>query len=122
MDGELGGDKTWPTEDREKAAMDSAASQARTFRVKGDSFQLLALYEQRINRTIERNMAEVRTLRAERQPVRDRALEEAQLLAQHAQSKGESTTQHKIFRPNCSEAGSQEMGPILNFQLPRSPA
>ena len=69
MEGELGGDKIWPTEDREKAAKDESASHARTWRIKGDSFQLLALYEQRINRAIERNMAELRTLRAERQAV-----------------------------------------------------
>jgi hypothetical protein len=51
---------------------------------------LLSLYQQRIQRSIERNMAELRTLRAERQAALDRALEDAVLRAQLARSKGET--------------------------------
>jgi hypothetical protein len=69
--------------------MDHALSQARTWLDDGKHIQLLSLYQQRIQRSIERNMAELRTLRAERKVARDQALEEALLLAQLAQSKGE---------------------------------
>ena len=78
---------------------DDAMSQARTWLARSDKFQLLALYEGRINRTIERNMAELRTLRAERKAALDQALEEAQVLAQHAQSKGETYDPARDFPP-----------------------
>src|SRR5580658_11136866 len=77
------------TEDPEQALINEAVTQARSWLAKSDNFQLLTLYEQRINRTIERNMAELRTLRAERKAAREQVLEEAVLLAQLAQSKGE---------------------------------
>jgi hypothetical protein len=50
----------------------------------------LSLYQQRIQRSIERSMAELRTLRAERKAARDQAVEEAVLLSQLAKSKGET--------------------------------
>jgi hypothetical protein len=78
-----------PSDDAEQALMNETINQARSWLAKSDHFQLFTLYEQRINRTIERNMAELRTLRAERQAARDQALEEAVLLSELAQSKGE---------------------------------
>src|SRR5580704_3983871 len=59
------------TEDPAQLLLEDALIQARTWLAKNDNFLLLALYEQRINRTIERNMAELRTLRAERKAARD---------------------------------------------------
>jgi len=120
MEGELGGDKIWPTEDRAQAAMDELSSQARTWRIKGDSFQLLATYEGRINRTIERNMAELRTLRAERQAVRDRALAEAALLAQHAQSKGEKYDAIADFPPELLGVDSVFSASAITLRIART--
>jgi hypothetical protein len=74
-------------------------SQARTWLDDGKHIQLLSLYQQRIQRSIERNMAELRTLRAERKAARDQALEEALLLAQLAQSKGEKYDAAADFPP-----------------------
>jgi hypothetical protein len=71
-------------------AMLQAASQAKTWLKEGKNIQLLSLYQQRIQRSIERNMAELRTLRAERKAALDQALEEAVLLSQLAKSKGET--------------------------------
>jgi hypothetical protein len=65
-------------------------SQAKTWLADGKHIQLLSLYQQRIQRSIERNMAELRTLRAERKAARDQAIEEAILLSQLAKSKGET--------------------------------
>jgi hypothetical protein len=65
-------------------------SQARTWLDDGKHIQSLSLYQQRIQRSVERNMAELRTLRAERKAARDQALEEAVLLAQLAKSKGDA--------------------------------
>jgi hypothetical protein len=74
----------------EELPMMEAISQTQTWLKEGKNIQLLALYGQRIQRSIERNIAELRTLRAERTAVRDRALEEAVLLSQLAKSKGEA--------------------------------
>jgi hypothetical protein len=46
---------------------------------------LLSLYQQRIQRSIEKNMAELRTLRAERLAARQQAVEEAILRSQLGQ-------------------------------------
>ena len=92
--------------DPAQIAIDEAMTQARTWLAKSDNFQLLALYEQRINRTVERNMAELRALRAERQAVRRQALEEAQLLAQHSRSKGETYDPARDFPPELLASGS----------------
>jgi hypothetical protein len=67
-----------------------ALSQARTWLDDGKHIQLLSLYQQRIQRSIEKHMAELRTLRAERKAARDQALEQATLLSQLAKSKGET--------------------------------
>ena len=74
-------------------------SQARTWLDDGKHIQLLSLYQQRIQRSVERNMAELRTLRAERKAALDQALAEALLLAQHAQSKGEKYDAAADFPP-----------------------
>jgi hypothetical protein len=79
--------------------LSQALSQARTWLADGKHIQLLSLYQQRIQRSIERNMAEVRTLRAERKAAREQALAEALLLAQHAQSKGEKYDAAADFPP-----------------------
>jgi hypothetical protein len=50
----------------------------------------VSFYQQRIQRSIEKHMAELRTLRAERLAARQQALEEAMLLSQLANSKGET--------------------------------
>jgi hypothetical protein len=70
------------TEDPAQLLIEDTLIQARTWLAKNDNFLLLALYEQRISRTIERNMAELRTLRAERKAARDQALAEALRLSQ----------------------------------------
>ncbi len=51
-------------------------------------------------------MAELRTLRAERQAARQQALEEAQLLAQLAYSKGEKYDPANDFPPEILSIGS----------------
>jgi hypothetical protein len=94
------------SEDPAQVLINEAVTQARSWLAKSDNFQLLTLYEQRITRTIERNMAELRTLRAERKAARDQALEEAVLLAQLAQSKGETYDPTADFPPELLGIGS----------------
>jgi hypothetical protein len=85
-------DESQPLDQREidQPEICQPLSQAKTWLADGKHIQLLSLYEQRIQRAIERNMAELRTLRAERQAARQQALEEAVLLSQLATSKGET--------------------------------
>src|ERR1700683_3147697 len=94
------------TEDPAQLLLEDTLIQARTWLARNDNFLLLALYEQRINRTMERNMAELRTLRAERQAAREQALEEALLLAQLAQSKGEKYDPAADFPPELLRINS----------------
>jgi hypothetical protein len=94
--------------------------QARTWLAKNDNFLLLALYEQRISRTIERNMAELRTLRAERKAARDQALEEAVLLAQLAESKGEKYDAAADFPPELLGINSVFSGAAVTLLIARN--
>jgi len=107
--GQIGALGTIASRDRDDPAglpIDEALSQARTWLAKGENFLLLSLYEQRIHRAIEKNMAQLRSLRAERQAVHQQALEEAQLLAQLAYSKGEKYDPALDFPPEILQIGS----------------
>jgi len=104
--GQLGQLASFPREDPKQLPIDEAISRAHTWIGNSQNFALLTLYEQRIQRAIERNMAQLRTLRAERQAVRQQAIEEAQLLAQHAYSKGETYDPAADFPPEILAIGS----------------
>jgi hypothetical protein len=104
--GQLGALATSDRDDPAQLPIDEALSRARTWVDKSENFQLLALYEQRIHRAIEKNMAQLRTLRAERKAVLQQALEEAQLLAQLAYSKGEKYDPARDFPPEILQIGS----------------
>jgi hypothetical protein len=97
-----------------------ALTQARSWLTKGQNIQLLALYEQRIHRAIEKNMAELRTLRAERQAIQQKALEEAQLLAQLAYYKGESYDPAADFPEEILNDGSDFSTNGINRALLRN--
>jgi hypothetical protein len=71
------------------AQVDTALAQARVWISKGGNLQLLGLYESRIQRRFEKNMDQIRTLQAERKASLEQLLEEADLLCQLAESKGE---------------------------------
>src|SRR5580658_9382071 len=104
--GQLGHPYGGIREDAAQVPIDEALSKAHTWLTKSQNFQLLARYAQRIHRAIEKNMAQLRTLRAERQAVLQQALEEAQLLAQLAYSKGEKYDPANDFPPEILQLGS----------------
>lgn len=60
----------------------AALTAARTFAQEGKQFQLITLYEQRINRTLHKNIALLRELQTERKAIREARMKEAQLLLQ----------------------------------------
>jgi hypothetical protein len=65
-----------------------ALADARTFQTRANQFQLLTIYEQRINRNLQRNLKQLHELQAERKAQREQALTEAQILAQLNPSQG----------------------------------
>jgi hypothetical protein len=84
-------------------------SRARPWLAKGEDFQFLALYVQQvqpIHRAIEKNMAGLRILRTARQAAPPQALEEAQLPAQLAFSKGGKYHPASGFPPDMPPIGS----------------
>jgi hypothetical protein len=95
-------------------------SQAKTWLADGKHIQLLSLYQQRIQRSIERNMAELRTLRAERKAARDQALGEALLLAQLAESKGEKYDAAADFPPELLGINSVFSGAEITRLIARN--
>jgi len=97
----------------DKPQMDHALSQARTWLGNGKNIQLLSLYEQRIQRSIERSMAELRTLRAERLAARQQAVEEAILLTQLAKSKGEAYHPPADYPTEYFVFSRAEMEPLI---------
>jgi hypothetical protein len=68
----------------ERRELQVALADARTFQAQANQFQLLTIYEQRISRNAQRNLQQLQELQAERRQQHDRALEEAQLLAQQS--------------------------------------
>jgi hypothetical protein len=72
----------------ERREIHIALADARTFQNQAPHFQLLTIYEQRINRNLQRNLKQLQELQAERKAQREQALEEAQLLAQLNLSQG----------------------------------
>jgi hypothetical protein len=69
---------------------DMALAESMTFMRQSKEFMLLTLYESRIGRNIRRNMAQLHELQAARKAGREKAFEEAQLLAQLAADNGET--------------------------------
>jgi hypothetical protein len=59
-----------------------ALANAGTFQTQAAAFNLLSIYEQRINRNLQRNMKLLHELQTERKAQHDQAIEEARLLAQ----------------------------------------
>ncbi len=59
-----------------------ALADAETFQTQAAAFDRLSIYEQRINRNLQRNMKLLKELQTERKKQHDQALEEAKLLAQ----------------------------------------
>jgi hypothetical protein len=99
--------------------IDEALAQARTWLAEGKNLQLLALYEQRIHRAVEKGMAELRVLQTERKAARQQALEEAQLLAQLAYMNGEQYDASRDFRPELLKNGSDFSAAAINRSLGR---
>jgi len=104
----------------EHCPVDQAKAQAHAWDDKGPELHLLALYETRIQRSIERNMAELRTLRAERNAARKQALDEAQVLVQHAKTKNEPYDPAPDFPPEILQNGFDFSTGVITHLIDRN--
>jgi hypothetical protein len=68
--------------------LDVALTTARVFTIESKQLQLLTLYEQRLNRAIEKNLALLQSLQAARKTQRDADMKDAATLLQLTEMKG----------------------------------
>jgi hypothetical protein len=85
----------------ERRELQTALADARTFQTQANQFQLLTIYEQRINRNLQRNLKQLHELQAEHREQCERALEEAKLLAQLSLMNG------LRYEPAADQGGDQ---------------
>jgi hypothetical protein len=115
------------------AEVDTALAQARVWISKGGNLQLLGLYESRIQRRFEKNMAEIRTLQAARKADLEQALEEVDLLCQLAESRGEEAEPSHFVSLSRFDFSTADISRLLlrrrdlreakkRFQDPRKPS
>jgi hypothetical protein len=115
------------------AEVDTALAQGRVWISKGGNLQLLGLYESRIQRRFEKNMAEIRTLQAERKYDLEQLLEEADLLCQLAESRGEEADPSQFVSLRRFDFSTLDVTRLVNrrrdlreakkrFQDPRKPS
>ena len=77
--------------------IEASFAQARTWLNDGKDFQLLGLYEHRIQRRVEKNMQMLRELQQDRKAALEQAAEELALLTQLAETKGETYDAERDF-------------------------
>jgi hypothetical protein len=75
--------------------VEAALDQARTWAKQAHNLQLLTVYEQRIRRAVDKNMAQLKALQTERKEAASEAMDQAKLLYRLAQSQG------KPYRPEA---------------------
>ena len=77
--------------------VDQAFAQARTWIHEARNLQLLTIYEQRIQRKVDKNMLQLKTLQTERKQVAQGAMRQAKLLYQLAQAEGKPYQPEAFF-------------------------
>jgi len=78
------GGQAWPN----GPELDAALTMAHTFTLESKQLQLLSLYEQRINRAIQKNLALLQSLQSVRKQEREAAMKEAAALLKLSEMKG----------------------------------
>ena len=73
---------------RDIPQLDAALTTAHVFTLEAKQLQLLTLYEQRINRAIQKNLALLQSLQATRKAEREAQMKEAAILLQLSEMKG----------------------------------
>lgn len=94
--------------------LDSCISNGQTWLAEARNLNLLSLYENRTHRRIERNMAELRRLQAERRAQLEVAVAEAALLAQAAEITGEKADTAEPFARRNFEFSAFETARMID--------
>jgi hypothetical protein len=95
--------------------IDTALAEAQVWMTDSKRLALLTLYENRIQRRVEKNLQILHQMQQDRKAALDKAVEEADLLAQLAASKGEAYDIERDF-PRAAHPRN------LIFHSPKSPA
>jgi hypothetical protein len=99
--------------------IDAAFAQARTWLADGRNLQLLTLYESRIQRSIEKALAQLATFQEKREAAHRKAMEEALLLAQLDHMRGQPYCPERDLPPDPVESGSVFSATAVNQALAR---
>ena len=83
--------------------VDNAFAQVRTWEKAAHNLQLLTIYEQRIRRAVEKNMAQFETLQTKRKAEAAKAMEQAKMLYRLAKAQG------KPYRPEAFFTAAPEV-------------
>ena len=94
--------------------LDSCIANGETWLTEAKNLNLLSLYENRIHRRWEKNMAELRRLQNERKAALEAAIAEAALLAQLAESKGETSNPAEPFTRRNFEFSASEIARMID--------
>ena len=100
--------------------LDAAFGQARTWLEEGRNLQLLTLYESRIQRSIEKALAQLATAQEKREAVHQKALEEAQLLANLSHMRGKPYDPARDFPPEPPQIGFAFSAAAINRAIGRN--
>ena len=93
--------------------LEAALAAGRIWIAEARNLNLLTLYESRIQRRFEKNMAELRKLQSERKAALQQAIEEAALLAQLAENEGQSYNPAESFQPRGFAFSADEMARMV---------
>jgi hypothetical protein len=89
----------------------ASLTRARTFAEQSKDFERLTLYEQRINRALEKNRSQLDELQAERKRQRQEALDQACLLSQIPVAQNESGDAQSHDEPSDASTPEQPINP-----------
>ena len=104
----------------DNAEIHAAVTQVNVFWNNPEKLALYSLYEQRITRNLHKNEKRLKTLQAERRAALEQALEEARLLAELAQSRGETYDAALDFPTFTAKNGFVFSTPELVRQIDRN--
>ena len=88
-----------------KSEVDNALAQSQTWIDEARNLNLLTVYEQRINRTLEKNTIQLKALQTERKEAHERAQNQAIAFKHLAESKGQTYDPKQDFTPPSAHGG-----------------
>jgi hypothetical protein len=98
---------------------DAALAQSQTWIEQAHSLHLLTVYEQRINRALEKNTIQLKALQTERKEAHHRAQQHAIAFVQLAESKGQTYDPGQDFAPPSAHGGFVYARPEIGRAIDR---